>query len=289
MLLLTTVLPTPAAAGQPVAALEQVVDRDGEVVVRIEQPGAARDDAVAIVVGVARPRDVEAVRAARSAAASRTATSSPCGCWPSQSTLMKRKVGSTSSLTTVSGMPMTLGDRAPVRDAGAAERIDAEPQRRAAHARRGRRRSAGRATYASDVVVRCVVVGRARTRERDALHARAGRRRAARWRAASIQPVAFVSAGPPFVPVVLEAAVLRRIVRRRDDDAVGETRRAPRVVGRGSRARRRAWACSRRARRSSTSTPFAASTSSALPNADSESACVSMPRNSGPSMPCSRR
>ena len=37
-------------------------------------------------------------------------------------------------------------------------------------------------------------------------------------------------------------------------------------------------------RRSSTSTPFAASTSSALANAGSESACVSMPRNSGPSI-----
>ena len=38
-----------------------------------------------------------------------------------------------------------------------------------------------------------------------------------------------------------------------------------------------------------TSTPLAASTSSALANAGSDSACVSMPRKSGPSMPCLRR
>ena len=37
------------------------------------------------------------------------------------------------------------------------------------------------------------------------------------------------------------------------------------------------------------STPLAASTSSALRNAGSDSACVSMPMNSGPSMPCDAR
>jgi hypothetical protein len=40
---------------------------------------------------------------------------------------------------------------------------------------------------------------------------------------------------------------------------------------------------------SMTSTPFAASTSSALVAAGFESACVSMPRKSGPSMPCAWR
>ena len=39
-------------------------------------------------------------------------------------------------------------------------------------------------------------------------------------------------------------------------------------------------------RASMTSTPLAASTSSALASAGTESACVSMPRNSGPSISC---
>ena len=38
-----------------------------------------------------------------------------------------------------------------------------------------------------------------------------------------------------------------------------------------------------------TSTPFAASTSSALVSAGRDSACVSMPRNSGPSIWCAAR
>ena len=88
--------------------------------------------------------------------------------------------------------------------------------------------------------------------------------------------------------VVLEAAVFGRIVRRRDDDAVGEPAGAAAVVDEDrvrDRRRRRVFAV--RAR-SCISTPFAASTSSALAKAGSDSACVSMPRNSGPSMPCAR-
>ena len=64
--------------------------------------------------------------------------------------------------------------------------------------------------------------------------------------------------------VVLEAAVLGRIVRRRDHDAVGETALAAAVVRRGSRARSPASACSRRRSTIITSTPLAASTSRAL-------------------------
>ena len=41
--------------------LEQIVDRDGQIVIRRHQAGARRDDAVAIVVGVAGEGDVEAV------------------------------------------------------------------------------------------------------------------------------------------------------------------------------------------------------------------------------------
>ena len=44
---------------------------------------------------------------------------------PSQSRVMKPKVGSTCSLTTVRSMPVALGDPRPVVHAGAAQRIDA--------------------------------------------------------------------------------------------------------------------------------------------------------------------
>ena len=69
-----------ARVSRPVArAAEQVVDRDREVVVGVHQPGARRDDPVAVGVRVAGDGDVEAVAAARSARSSRTARSSPCG------------------------------------------------------------------------------------------------------------------------------------------------------------------------------------------------------------------
>ena len=61
MLLLTSVLPTPALAAPVAVAAEQVRDAGGEVVVGVEQAGARRDDAVPVGVGVVGERDVEAV------------------------------------------------------------------------------------------------------------------------------------------------------------------------------------------------------------------------------------
>ena len=46
----------------------------------------------------------------------------------------------------------------------------------------------------------------------------------------STQCVTSVSAGPPLVRVVLEASILRRIVRGRDDDTVGEVFLAAAVI-----------------------------------------------------------
>ena len=64
--------------------------------------------------------------------------------------------------------------------------------------------------------------------------------------------------------VVLEAAVVGRVVRRGDDHAVGQARRAAAVVGRGWRGRSPASACSRSPPGSSPRTPLAANTSSAV-------------------------
>ena len=90
--------------------------------------------------------------------------------------------------------------------------------------------------------------------------------------------------------VVLEAAVARRVVRRRDDDAVGEARVAGGRALNAMIARDSdgvgvycpsAW--------TRVSTPFAASTSSAVRSAGAEAACVSAPRNRGPVMPARAR
>ena len=51
---------------------------------------------------------------------------------PSWSSGTKRKVGSTSSLTTLEVEPVALGDRLEVGDAGAAQRVGADPHARVA-------------------------------------------------------------------------------------------------------------------------------------------------------------
>ena len=53
---------------------------DGEVVVGVEQAGGAGDDAVAVVVGVAGPGDVELVLVGDHGGHGVGARSSPCGC-----------------------------------------------------------------------------------------------------------------------------------------------------------------------------------------------------------------
>ena len=81
--------------------------------------------------------------------------------------------------------------------------------------------------------------------------------------------------------IVFEAAVFRRIMRGRDDDAIGR--------GAARRGCTSDMACESvgvgvypRSQSILHSTPLAARTSSALAKAGSESACVSLARNSGP-------
>ena len=98
-----------------------------------------------------------------------------------------------------------------------------------------------------------------------------------------------VSAGPPFGGLYLKPPSVGRIVRRRDDDAVRQPVLCGRGCRRGSRARSPGVGVYSSPAAIITSTPLAASTSSALANAGADSACVSMPRNSGPAMPCCLR
>ncbi len=103
--------------------------------------------------------------------------------------------------------------------------------------------------------------------------------------------------GPAVRRVVLEAAIARGVVRRGDDDAVGESRagRAQARVGAtaplATRIARDTAGVGVKPSRASmrTSTPAAANTSTAVSCAGPDSAWVSLPMNNGPSMPWLRR
>ena len=97
--------------GGPLGAVRvQVVDRDGQVVVRVHQPGVGRDDAVPVGVGVVAGRDVEVVLACRSSEAIADGDEQSIRILPSQSSVMKPNVLSTSGFTTVRSSPY----RAPI-------------------------------------------------------------------------------------------------------------------------------------------------------------------------------
>ena len=100
----TSVLPNAArlASDQPGRWVKRYCDRDGEVMVGVEQAGGAGDDAVAVGVGIVGPGDVKTCPCWRSCRGhGDRARSSPCGSLPSQSQVMKRKAGSTFGLRRV--------------------------------------------------------------------------------------------------------------------------------------------------------------------------------------------
>ena len=247
-------------------------------------PARRRDDPVAIGVGVVGEGDVEAVARARSGRPSRRATSSPSGsCRPSRAGT-KRKVGSTRVVDDRQVEAVALGDRGPVGGARAAERVDAEAQ-----AARADRVEVDRPREVVDVG-RDVVAAAGPAAPRPA-RTRARRRSPASSSALasrSIQPVTSVSAGPPCGGLYLKppssgglcegvttmpsalppsAAAVVGEDRVRDD---GRRREAVRGVDDDVDAVRGEHLDDGRA-------------------AGSESACVSRPRNSGPSMPCCAR
>ena len=203
---------------------------------------------------------------------------------PSQSRVMNRNVGVHLGVDHGQVQAVALADLAPVGDAGPAERVGAD-----AHPGGPDRGQVDHLAQRRHVGVRG---------SRTARWCRPPAARAYGIRRTPGQPVGQqlvgpvldlpgdVGAGRPAVRrVVLEAAVRRRVVRRRDHDPVrARPGTRPRCAP-GSPGTRPASACTRRGRRVSTRTPLAASTSSALTCAGSDSACVSAPRNSGPSMP----
>ena len=132
MLLDTTVLPTAAVAGQPGRLAKRYAIGDAQVVVRIHQPRAAADDAVAVGVGVAGEGDVEAVLQldhARHGVGRRRVHADLAV--PVDRHEAEGRVDR--AVHHLEPQPVARGDGVPVGDAGAAERIDTEADRRAAH------------------------------------------------------------------------------------------------------------------------------------------------------------
>ena len=107
--------------------LEQVVDRDREVMIRRQQPGASGDDAMAIVIGVAGEGHIEAVlqsdQAAHGVRRRRVHADPPV---PIQGHEAEGGIDGLVDHSQVESVP--LGDRPPVVDAGASQRIDAQLQ-----------------------------------------------------------------------------------------------------------------------------------------------------------------
>ncbi len=208
----------------PLARGEQVFDGHREVVVRVHQPGA-RDDAVSIEVGVIAKGDVEAIleldqprhrvggRAVHANAA--VAIDAHEG---------KRGIHLLADHLEIE--PVGLGDRRPVRDARAAHGVDADLQTRRADGLHVQHVSELR-YVGRDVVERCHP--RARFAERDPLDAvEPGLEQCVR---ATLDGLGLVTRRrAPVRWVVFDAAVLGRVVARRDDDAVRQTLGASGVV-----------------------------------------------------------
>ena len=175
-----------------------------------------------------------------------------------------------------------LADRAPVVDRGAAERIDAQPKPGARDGLHVDDRAQVRDVGAHEVVLAGGGPRPLERHARDAVEAVRTRRLEDPVRLV-LDPARDVGVRRAAVGrVVLEAAVVGRVVRRRDDDPVARGAVPPVVVQRSRFATR--IACETAGvgvnpspESTRTSTPRATSTSSAVRHAGSLSACVSRP------------
>ena len=232
-----------ADGAQPVREAEQVVDRDGEVVVGVHQPGVGGDDAVPVGVGVVPGGDVVGRGAARlrrhdapeRGHGRRRRAVHPDLAVPVQGHERPARVDVRVDDGEVEAVP--LADGAPVVDGGAAERVRPDP-----HAGGADGLDVDHALQVVDVRGEEVVLAGGRRLERgfdrhprDLVNALADD-----LVGAVGDPARRVRVGGPAVGrVVLEAAVARRVVRRRDDDAVGQAGAGGADAGRGAGAVRR--------------------------------------------------
>ena len=206
------------APARPVA--EQIRDARGQIVVGIEEPGAPGHDAVAVGVGVIGEGEIEAVAQADEAGHGiGRGRVHPDLAVPVDGHEPKRRVDRL--VHDVEPQAVPLGDGRPVPDAGAPERIHADPERAAAE-----RRHVDDGAEPVDIVVDV----------REAVHGRRAARALVRDARDAGEPRGEELIGPVLDPpgdlgvggaarwrIVLEAAGVGRIVRGRDDDAVGES------------------------------------------------------------------
>ena len=183
---------------------------------------------------------------------------------PSQSAVMKRNVGIDRIADHGRGDPVTIDDRLPERHRGTAQRVDADLHARSADRLHvhdiGQVRHVG-----SDVVVTMVIRGHAGLLIGETAHAR--------WQSFEqgvggvLDRAGDVGPGRAAIRrVVLEAAILGRVMRRGNNDPVGKAVRPTSIVGedrvRDDRSRRGAVVGIEK-----TSTPLAVNTSSAVASA----------------------
>ena len=219
-----------------------MVDGDREIVIGRQQPRAPRDDPMPIVIGIAGEGDVEAVpQADQPLHRIGRRRVHPDAAVPIHRHEPERLIHHVAHDRQIE--MIAVRDGSPIVDAGPAERVHAQAQPRALD-----RLHIDDISQIADVRVEIVVPVRRGGAQRllvwDAFHT---------FEAALHQLIrpGFDPAGDaaigrsPSGGVVLEAAVVRRIVRRRDDNAVGQPpARAPAVVAQdGVRYRGRRCVC----------------------------------------------
>ena len=210
----------------PRTVAEEIRDRGGEVVIRWQEAGPG-DDTVPIVIRVAREREVEPF----SEVDESTHRVGRRGVHPDLPVPVERheaERGIDHVADADEVQAVAFRDAMPIVDAGPAERVNAQPELRAPDCidvdHLGDLPRIG-----IEVVVAMNRGGAKRLRRREAPHT------AQLAREELVRPVLDPPGDhrirwPSVRGVVLEPAVARWIMRRRDDDAVGQTAGAPAVV-----------------------------------------------------------
>ncbi len=209
--------------GGPAAAMgEQVGDRDRQVVVGVEQAGARRHDAVPVRVGVVGQRHVEGIlQPQQRRHRVRRGRVHPDLSVPVDGHETEPWVDR--GVDHVEVEFVTLGNGLPVDQARATERVDADPDTRAAD-----RIEVDHGCQVLDIGRYVVVHGRVRSGTLGSDPRDTPQPGCEQRVRAVLDPGGHGGVSRPAVGrVVLEPAVRRWVVRRRDDDAVGEPEGLP--------------------------------------------------------------
>ena len=232
MLLLTIVLPIAAIGrpGRPVG--EQILDGDRQIVIRVHQPGGCRHDAMAIGVGVVADRDLKPILERHQSGHRVRARAVHADL----AVVVERHEAERRIDRRIHDRDLQAvarGDRLPVGQRRTAERIDADRHARIANG-----------VHVDDLVQivdvgthEIFLMGRRcleRGRERHALDVAVASHE--QLVGSVLDPARDVGVGGAAVRrVVFEAAILGRVVRRRDHDPVGQVRGAS-VIAHENRA-----------------------------------------------------